>query len=390
MTTYTATYSPDDNKLRLYASARLDADTFARIKAAGFRWAPKQDLFFAPMWTPDRADILIELAGEIGDEDTTLVDRAEVRADRFEDYSEKRAQDSERAYATVAKIADGIPLGQPILIGHHSERNARRDQKRIENGMRKAVDMWKTAEYWEQRAAGCLQHAKYKELPSVRARRIKGIEADLRKIERTLKGVQVKRALWETCDSEDMARRIAATGHYPVKRSDTGNWTAYDVLQPEESRYKACPSMTWEEVREILRVGSPDSIPRCERWIEHYNNRLTYEKAMLAEQGASDLIAPKPRRVGKSALPMLNYRAEGGTITTTNMYHRGQMITYPQVDMTKAEYARINKDYKGSRISADGSHRFRTAMQRSALVCVFLTDSKAHALPPALVKEAAE
>jgi len=53
--TYTATYSPDDNKIRIYASSRLDADTYARVKAAGFRWAAAQDLFVAPMWTPERA-----------------------------------------------------------------------------------------------------------------------------------------------------------------------------------------------------------------------------------------------------------------------------------------------------------------------------------------------
>ena len=73
---YTATYSPEDNKLRLYASARLDAETYARVKAAGFSWAPKQDLFVAPMWTPEREDLLEELAGEIEDEDKSLVDRA--------------------------------------------------------------------------------------------------------------------------------------------------------------------------------------------------------------------------------------------------------------------------------------------------------------------------
>jgi hypothetical protein len=42
---YTATYSPEDNKLRLYSTTRLDSETYARVKAAGFIWAPKQDLF---------------------------------------------------------------------------------------------------------------------------------------------------------------------------------------------------------------------------------------------------------------------------------------------------------------------------------------------------------
>ncbi len=40
--TYRATYSPDDNKLRLYASLRLDEETYSLINKAGFRWAPKR------------------------------------------------------------------------------------------------------------------------------------------------------------------------------------------------------------------------------------------------------------------------------------------------------------------------------------------------------------
>lgn len=87
--TYTATYSPDDNKIRLYASSRLDKETYERVREAGFIWAPKQALFVAPMWTPERADLATELAGEIGDEDTTLTERAEDRAERFQEYREK-------------------------------------------------------------------------------------------------------------------------------------------------------------------------------------------------------------------------------------------------------------------------------------------------------------
>ena len=47
---YRATYSPDDNKLRLYAASRLDQETYKKVHDAGFRWAPKQALFVAPAW----------------------------------------------------------------------------------------------------------------------------------------------------------------------------------------------------------------------------------------------------------------------------------------------------------------------------------------------------
>ena len=36
MTTYSATYSAEDDKIRLRASSRLDAETYARVKAAGY------------------------------------------------------------------------------------------------------------------------------------------------------------------------------------------------------------------------------------------------------------------------------------------------------------------------------------------------------------------
>lgn len=144
---YRGTYSPDDNKLRLYASLRLDEETYKRVHDAGFRWAPKQGLFVAPAWTPGREDVLLSLAGDIEDEDSTLFDRQEQRAERFNDYSDKRAGESERQLAHVDALASAIPFGQPILVGHHSERRARRDAQRIENGMKRAVMLFERAEF---------------------------------------------------------------------------------------------------------------------------------------------------------------------------------------------------------------------------------------------------
>jgi len=177
----TATYSPEDNKLRLYASTRLDPETYSRVKAAGFSWAPKQQLFVAPIWTPQREDLLLKLCGEIGDEDKSLVKRAEERAERFENYSESRAKDAEQARKQVDAIVEHIPFGQPILVGHHSERHARKDAARIDTGMRKSIKMWDTSKYWAARAEAAILDAKYKERPDVRARRIKKLEAEQRK-----------------------------------------------------------------------------------------------------------------------------------------------------------------------------------------------------------------
>jgi protein-L-isoaspartate O-methyltransferase len=288
---YTATYSPEDNKLRLYAVGRLPEDVYTRVRAAGFIWAPKQELFVAPAWTPDREDLLTELADVIDDEDTSLVDRAEQRAERFEDYSDSRREDAQRARAASDELSEQFAMGQPILVGHHSERRARRDAEKIQNNMRKAIRMWDTASYWQQRAKGAIHAAKYKELPGVRHRRIKKIEADKRRVERTKKESEQKLKLWASVSTLEQARRVANFANPGVCRNDHGSfWNAYDVLQPDEQRYKACPAWTFEQVKEVAARVYPPSIANSERWIAHLDNRLAYERAMLGESGgiASD------------------------------------------------------------------------------------------------------
>lgn len=299
----TATYSPDDNKLRLYASARLDDATYQRVKASGFRWAPKQGLFVAPQWTPSRADLLTELCGEIGDEDVSLVERAEQRAERFDEFSDKRASDATRARDAVKQLADGIPFGQPILVGHHSERKARKHAQQIENGMRHAVRMWETSDYWTRRAAGALSHAKYLERVDVRARRIKKIEADLRKVQRNHDDAAKQVKAWDLDGlTQQRAAMIAGFSHLsmcfrlaeypralPVSQyeGDKSLWSALNdgIVTPEQAK--------------ALAVASCQRVQRwAGRWIEHYTLRLSYERAMLNAQGGTVADKTGPEKGG--------------------------------------------------------------------------------------------
>lgn len=274
-----ADYSPEDNKLRLRASRRLDRDLYDRVKAAGFSWAPKQELFVAPAWSPEREDLLVELCGEIGDEDTSLVDRAEERADRFDGYREKRADEAHAAKDAVEKISEGIPLGSPILVGHHSEKRARKDAQRIESGMRKAVKLWATSEYWTRRAAGALRHAKYKELPGVRHRRIKGLEADKRKHEKAI------------AESSGFLKAWRAPDLSLARATEIANWDHQSVQEEGKSYPTTLWSMlnegkiTAELAAQHAIVSHEKRVSRDQRWVEHIDNRLAYERAMLGEQG---------------------------------------------------------------------------------------------------------
>lgn len=302
----TATYSPDDNKLRFYPFSRLSANDYTTIKNKGFIWAPKQELFVRAAWTPQAEDLLKEWCGEIEDEDKSLTERQEERSERYENLSEKKEDQANSAREYVASITDRIPLGQPILIGHHSERRARKDAERIENGMRKAVELWEASEYWKQRAAASLHHAKYKELPAVRARRIKTIEADKRKSEREKAAAEKIIKLW---NAEPITWKRASgicnyfdRGHYEFKLSEYPRqepksqyegfmslWSALGGTNEEEG------FITPEQARDLSVSSAQRVIAWADRWINHYNNRLTYERAMLGDTGGlpSDKVAPE-------------------------------------------------------------------------------------------------
>lgn len=283
-----ATYDPADNKLRIRCTGRLDStlgpELYARVRATGFKWAARQDLFVAPAWSPEREELLVEIAGEVCDEDTSLVERADQRAERFEEYQENRKADAGAARQGVAAIADNIPLGQPILVGHHSERRARRDAERIRSGMVKTISLWRTAEYWARRAAGAKRHARYKELPAVRARRIKGLESEGRKWEAALKRASRLLDLWTRLHEPDSLKRkdgqpttFFDRALHLANQNGADGWGTWSDLKdgkvtPEEVQQRCIPFYTAESARTA-------------RWVEHTQHRLAYERAMLADGG---------------------------------------------------------------------------------------------------------
>lgn len=438
MITFTATYSPDDNKLRLSASSRLDAETYERVKAAGFKWAPKQELFVAPAWTPRREDLCIELAGEIEDDDSSLIERAEERADRFGDYSDKRGKEAANASAHVQAITQHIPLGQPILVGHHSERRARKDAQRIENGMRKAVQLWETSAYWSQRAASAVAHAKYKERPDVRHRRIKGLEADKRKQEKHIAEAEQFLGYWLECEAEtDPAKKLAMalkiSSHHshamPRKEGDREDWNqlpcANTVLNNSFPNLYA--PRTVEEVIEEAKKQFPAATERFRRWLNHYENRIAYERAMLGEDGVVkgekfDIQVGGRVLIASEWLVVLRVNKREGRILSVRTNARyvpvrgieevqdytapteedaskakkastlGPLVNYPTqggIEMTKAQFEKVPKDYRGTeKIKATevvAAHRIRSALgcfvnktgnDRHYYFNVFITDAK--------------
>ncbi|WP_101869660.1 DUF3560 domain-containing protein, partial [Xanthomonas citri] len=408
----TATYSPEDNKLRLYTVYRLDADTYQTIKAAGFSWAPRQQLFVAPMWTPSREDLLISLCGWIEAEGTTLAERAEERADRFAEYRANRTADANAASAAVAAIARQFEGGQPVILGHHSTRRGLRAKEKIDAGMRRAINLWDTAEYWKIRAIGARRHAEYKALPAVRARRIKALQAEARKQQRYKLQMQARIADWSKSVTAEHAARVADAELHLAFRIDGKSAEVADLLHQGR--------MPVEEAAARLLRNARASIAFCDRWLSHYANRVAYEEAMLDETGGlpadaftleigglvaaySEWVAIQRinRKGGKivsvsTAAPKCFSWKQSLTVPYEQIKHympptpeskaaakTPPLVNYPAegfIEMTKAEYAALWSGYKGTRRQAaagsTGAFRFRAAVKAGRLTQVFLTDAK--------------
>jgi hypothetical protein len=80
-------------------------------------------------------------------------ERRQAKAERYRELSEKAADRSDAAQKVSNDISSAIPMGQPILVGHHSEKRHRRDIEKIHRAMDKAITEDKKAKYYAEKAA---------------------------------------------------------------------------------------------------------------------------------------------------------------------------------------------------------------------------------------------
>jgi hypothetical protein len=79
--------------------------------------------------------------------------KQEERRERLLERAAQKAAEATARHAAYRRTADMIPLGQPILVGHHSEKRHRRDLARMEQNVRASVEARQEAEDLRRRAA---------------------------------------------------------------------------------------------------------------------------------------------------------------------------------------------------------------------------------------------
>lgn len=257
-----ATYNITDDKLKAWFDERLPKDTYDRMRRAGFTfWHGRK--CFAAKWSTQAEDILIELGQTIEEDDTP--DDVESRVERFAGYADKAASSAESA---------------ENYLNNHA--NTERRQRNAINAIQRETA---AATHWNERIAASISHAQRKDRPDVIARRIEGLQKDLRKFTK-----HADRAQWSIpseCFNMDVYRKYSARKHelnaeLNAKKGTEEQWT------PERKQQAI------EELRG-LKVGMIDEAKAtalfssqkewADRWIAHINNRLLYESACLEAAG---------------------------------------------------------------------------------------------------------
>jgi hypothetical protein len=176
------------------------------VQKAGFRWSGRAGLWYIPN-SRDRqprtetiarlaeqlsaagveVTVSIDPAGRpVAERESDLKDRLERRAERLDDKAARLDRSAGAAFERADQLASVIPLGQPILAGHHSERRDRNYRDKVARTMDTAVATHRKAEQIAQAAGATAAHLVRRDTAPVTLRRIDRLEVEARDIARKL------------------------------------------------------------------------------------------------------------------------------------------------------------------------------------------------------------
>lgn len=437
-----ATYSPEDNKLRLYATERLERDLYLRVKDAGFSFAHKQELFVAPRWTVEREDLCLEFVSEITYEESTIYERAQAKIERLEDLSERRFNEA-NAYLLAANSLMSSISNQPVLSGHHSMRKTMKNNEKAEKAEERSEVLLSSANYWLYRATGVERHCNMKNSSRTRYGRIANLLKELRLVQRALNHAHICHRMWLKLKAEsNVEKRNQLVESLAGCRLNTGSSCSWEDVYSPLGRKDITPDEALERaITDAERVIKSEKNARI---ICHVLNRLSYERyhlgqvdrfrgtltASIIKKFARENGVHKPEcmRVDgewelSSSVPLplhlnpngfewlckddegwvelmmdagysvplpkpkapliMNFKCQSVSVSLFNRYQ-----VLPQIEMTAQEYKNVYCDYRAVKPSECGQFRMKICKDPNAenqwvsnWVSVYITDAKVHKTP---------
>ncbi|MFZ3595075.1 DUF3560 domain-containing protein [Streptomyces sp. BH104] len=202
---------------------------FRVFRSIGALGIPRSRDKEADTWTINRAkgalekeghtvtvDIDTETRRAFADAEAERLERAEDRADRFGGYAANAATSANARRDAAHARSQRFEFGQPILVGHHSEKRARRDAAYIDGNMRRSFEDDDRAKHWTNRSSAAANYEERRYDPQRTLRRLEKLRADLRWHERH--HAEAAEKGWDSTDRH--AREIEAL------REEIAHWEA--------------------------------------------------------------------------------------------------------------------------------------------------------------------
>jgi hypothetical protein len=123
----------------------------------------------------------------------TYEERRAARQDRIDGRAAAKTAEASAHYKAARAAVEHIPMGQPILVGHHSEGRHRRDLARSDNAMRKSCEASREAERLESTRATSAVLATDDDALDVLAARIAEAEAQQERMRAANKAILAKK-----------------------------------------------------------------------------------------------------------------------------------------------------------------------------------------------------
>jgi len=180
---------------------------------------------------------------------TDYEERREARIDRLRERADRNRAEAVQVGSAARDRAGAIPFGQPILIGHHSERRDRNYRARIQRGYEKAAELDSKAQHYEDRADS--------------AERNRAISSDdpeaVRKLQEKIGKLEEKRAAMKSINStirkwkkQGEDRQIAELLNLPFIEQES---TARALLVPDFAGRIGVPSYELTNLGATIRTA---------------------------------------------------------------------------------------------------------------------------------------
>ncbi len=203
------------------------------LKASGFRWFRTLGLWGIAgsrdrqpqQATIDRAAAALRAAGHtvevsvdtahrpVADAEADRAARQAERAEALADKAARRDTAARAAWDAHDRAVEALPPGgEPIKIGHHSERRHRNGIKKAHNATRRAIEVTEAAQQAGRRAEAAASTTALRHQPVTVKNRLEKLQAEQRRDQRTLDGH--RRVIARTATAEYVNEFGPATGDY--------------------------------------------------------------------------------------------------------------------------------------------------------------------------------